>query len=50
MTEAGGFIEIQGTAENKHFTRTQANAMLDLAEAGIQEIFNLQRQALGLSC
>ncbi|OPH37197.1 Ribonuclease PH [Moraxella lacunata] len=47
MTQAGGFIEIQGTAEDKHFTREQANAMLDLAESGIKEIFELQKQALG---
>ncbi|TWV81306.1 ribonuclease PH [Moraxella sp. VT-16-12] len=50
MTQAGGFIEIQGTAEDKHFTRQQANAMLDIAEVGIQEIFKLQQQTLGLSC
>lgn len=47
MTQAGGFIEIQGTAEDKHFTRDEANAMLDLAESGIKEIFELQKQALG---
>ncbi|STZ07260.1 Ribonuclease PH [Moraxella caprae] len=46
MTQAGGFIEIQGTAEDKYFTREQANAMLDLAESGIKEIFELQKQAL----
>lgn len=50
MTQAGGFIEIQGTAEDKHFTRQQANAMLDIAEVGIQEIFKRQQQTLGLSC
>lgn len=50
MMQAGGFIEIQGTAEDKHFTRQQANAMLDIAEVGIQEIFKLQQQTLGLSC
>lgn len=47
MTQAGGFIEIQGTAEDKHFTREQANAMLDLDQSGIEEIFELQKQALG---
>ena len=50
MTQAGGFIEIQGTAEDKHFTRTQVDAMLDIAEAGIGQIFRLQQQALDLSC
>ncbi|WP_066802160.1 ribonuclease PH [Moraxella oblonga] len=47
MTQAGGFIEIQGTAEDKHFTRAEADAMLDLAEGGIRQIFELQKQALG---
>lgn len=47
MTEAGGFIEIQGTAEDKFFTREESNAMLDLAEAGIAELFTAQKQALG---
>lgn len=50
MTQAGGFIEIQGTAEDKHFTRKQAEAMLDVAEAGIEHIFMLQQQALDLPC
>lgn len=32
MTQAGEFIEIQGTAEDKPFTRAQSNAMLEMAE------------------
>lgn len=32
MTQSGEFIEIQGTAEDKPFTRTQADAMLEMAE------------------
>jgi ribonuclease PH len=36
MTQAGEFIEIQGTAEEKPFTRAQSNAMLEMAEKGIQ--------------
>lgn len=47
MTQAGGFIEIQGTAEDKSFSRQQADAMLSLAEAGITEIITAQKQALG---
>lgn len=47
MTQKGGFIEIQGTAEDKHFTREEADAMLDLAEAGIRQIFEAQKHALG---
>lgn len=47
MTEAGGFIEIQGTAEDKPFTRAQADAMLTVAESGIKQLIELQKQALG---
>lgn len=47
MTEAGGFIEIQGTAEDKPFTRAQADSMLTVAENGIKELIELQKQALG---
>ena len=47
MTQAGEFIEIQGTAEDKPFTRTQSNEMLELAEKGIKELVQKQQQALG---
>lgn len=47
MTQAGGFIEIQGTAEEKPFTRAEADAMLDLAELGIGQIIEAQKQVLG---
>lgn len=50
MTEAGGFIEIQGTAEGKPFSWDETTTMLALGKAGIEEIFALQKQALGLSC
>ena len=47
MTQAGEFIEIQGTAEEKPFTRAQSNAMLDMAEKGIAELVKKQQEALG---
>lgn len=47
MTQAGGLIEIQGTAEEKPFTRNEADAMLDLAELGIGQIIEAQKQVLG---
>ncbi len=47
MTQAGEFIEIQGTAEEKPFTRTQANDMLEVAEKGIQTLIQKQQEALG---
>ena len=46
MTEAGHFIEIQGTAEREAFSREQLDQMLGLAEQGLREIFELQRIAL----
>lgn len=45
-TGTGKFIEIQGTAEREPFNRDQMNAMLDLAEKGIGQLFTLQRYAL----
>lgn len=46
MTEAGHFVEVQGTAEGVAFSREQMNQLLDLAEKGIRELVVLQRQAL----
>ena len=45
MDENGHFIEIQGTAEDKHFTRQQLNEMLDLAEQGIPKLIEIQKTA-----
>ena len=46
MNEAGGFIEVQGTAEGHAFRRDEFNAMLDLAELGIRELARHQQEAL----
>lgn len=46
-TGAGKFIEIQGTAEREPFTREQMNEMLGMAEKGINDLFQIQRMALG---
>ena len=46
MTGRGGLVEVQGTAEGEPFTRSQLNAMVDLAEKGIRELVVLQRAAL----
>lgn len=46
MAASGHFIEIQGTAEGAPFSRAEMNALLDLAEKGIKELFSLQQQAL----
>lgn len=47
-TGAGKFIEIQGTAEREPFTREQMDEMLILAETGIKQLFEIQRNALSL--
>ncbi|MDE2148534.1 MAG: ribonuclease PH [Gammaproteobacteria bacterium] len=44
--EAGAFIELQGTAEGHAFRRDELETMLDLAQAGIARLIELQRQAL----
>lgn len=46
MTEGGGFIEIQGTAEGEPFQPEQLNAMLALARQGMDELFRIQKAAL----
>ncbi len=43
MTESGGFIEVQGTAEGAAFSRAELDTLLALAEKGIREIIDLQR-------
>ncbi|MEL4178008.1 ribonuclease PH [Roseateles sp. PN1] len=48
MTDAGGMVELQGTAEGVAFTRAEMNALLDLAEKGVGELLAAQRQALSL--
>jgi ribonuclease PH len=47
MTEGGGIIEVQGTAEGAPFSRTEMQAMLDLAQSGIKQLIAAQRTALG---
>jgi ribonuclease PH len=47
MTGSGGFVEVQGTAEGTPFSRTEMDALLDLADKGIRELIALQKAALG---
>ncbi len=46
MTEAGQFIEVQGTAEGEPFSMEDMNDMLKLARQAIRELMDLQKQAL----
>ncbi len=48
MDDAGGFIEIQGTAESKTFSLEDMLAMTQLAQAGIHELIAQQKKALGI--
>lgn len=47
MTNLGTFIEVQGTAEQTPFTRDQLNAMMELADMGCREIFQIQSEIVG---
>ncbi len=46
MTGRGGMIEVQGTAEGAPFSRTELEALLNLAQAGIEELTRIQNNAL----
>jgi ribonuclease PH len=48
MTAGGGFVEVQGTAEGKPFTREQMDALLELARQGITSLIAAQKNALQL--
>jgi ribonuclease PH len=47
MTESGGLVETQATAERNAYTRQQLDQMLDIASAGIQHLLAKQREILG---
>lgn len=49
MTGAGAFVELQGTGEETTFTKDEMNGLVSLAEKGIEELFALQKEALGLT-
>ncbi len=46
MTDAGHFVELQGTAEGSAFSRRELDALLDLAQSGIAQLHALQRAAI----
>jgi ribonuclease PH len=46
-TDAGTYIEIQGTAEGKPFDRGQMDRLLSLADGGLQKLFTVQDEILG---
>jgi len=48
MTGKGEFVEIQGTAEGKPFSKETIDSVLSLAEQGIRRLFQVQQEALQL--
>ena len=48
MTDANGFIEVQGTAEDGAFDQEQFSQMLALAKEGIETLVQKQKAVLGL--
>ncbi|NCT99904.1 ribonuclease PH [Candidatus Macondimonas diazotrophica] len=49
MNEAGGYIELQGTAEGHAFRPDELSAMLELARGGIMQLLEAQRETLASS-
>jgi ribonuclease PH len=45
-TDAGTYVELQGTAEGRPFDRAAADAMLDLADEGLARLFAAQAEVL----
>jgi len=46
MTDTNEFVEIQGTAERKPFSKETADALLSLARQGIDKLFRIQKETL----
>jgi len=45
-TDGGAYVELQGTAEGKPFDRAAANGLMDLADAGLAQLFEAQAAIL----
>jgi ribonuclease PH len=48
-TSGGAYVEVQGTAEGKPFDRAGMDALLGLADSGLQSLFKMQRKVLGIA-
>ena len=46
MTAGGDYIEVQGTGEGAVFSRAELDQLLDLAQLGIQQLFEIQERIL----
>ena len=47
MVGKGKFVEVQGTAEGKPFSKSQMDKLLDLAKKGVEDLILIQKQILG---
>ncbi|MNO03937.1 Ribonuclease PH [compost metagenome] len=47
MTGGGAFVEVQGTGEERPFSRQELDQLLGLGEKGIYELIAVQKEALG---
>ena len=47
MTESGKFVEVQGTAEGEPFSRAQLDALLEVSEKALKEVFKAQAKIIG---
>jgi ribonuclease PH len=43
MTDQGNFVEVQGTAENKTFSKSSLDGLIELAQGGIKQLFDVQK-------
>ena len=49
MVGSGEFVEVQGTAEGKPFSKIEMEKLLDLAKKGIKELISIQRKVVGIN-
>lgn len=47
MTGSGAFVEVQGTGEERPFTRQELDQLLGLGEKGVSELITAQKEVLG---
>ena len=45
-TDAGTYVELQGTAEGKPFSRADADRLIDVADGGLKRLFAIQAEAI----
>jgi ribonuclease PH len=46
MTDQGNFVEVQGTAEGKSFSKSSLDGLIELATGGIKQLFEIQKTAV----